>query len=78
MSVRPVQTGEFYVVLSGIGPVDAIINEVQGQPIGPGDLFLHYDASVGTVHPNSPNVRVVAPVGPVQIPKQKDLVLSHI
>lgn len=78
MSVGAVQTGKFYVVLSGVGPVDAIIDEVQGQPIGPGDLVLHDDTSVGTVHPDSPDVRVVSPVGPVQVPKQKGRVLSHV
>lgn len=71
MSVGAVQTGKFDVVLSGIGPVDAIIDKVQGQPIGPGDLLLHNDTSVATVHPDSPDVRVVAPVGPIQVPKQK-------
>lgn len=75
VSVGAVQTGKFDVVLSGIGPVDAIIDEVQGQPIGPGDLLLHDDASVATVHPDSPDVRVVAPVGPVQVPKEKGRVL---
>ncbi len=71
VSVGAVQAGKLNVVLPGIGPVYTVIDEVQGKSIGPRDLILYNDASVGAVHPDSPNVRVVAPVRPIQVPNQQ-------
>lgn len=68
MSVGSIHADKCNVVLSGVGPVDPVINEVQGQSIGPGDLILYNNTPVCTVHPDPSDVRVVAPVGPVQIP----------
>lgn len=70
VSVGAVQAGELDVVLPGIGPVDAVVYEVQREAVGPRDLVLHDDAAVGAVHPDSANVRVVSPVGPVQVPER--------
>lgn len=71
VSAGAIQAGELDVVLSGIGPVNAVVDEVQRQAIGPRDLILYDDTSVGAVHPNSANVRVVSPVRPVQVPNQQ-------
>lgn len=81
MPVGAVEAGKLNVVFSGIRPVDSVIYEVQGQSIGPRDLILDDDASVGAVHPNSPNVRVVPPVRPIQVPNQqggKDAVRASV
>lgn len=67
VSAGSVQAGKCNVILTGVCPVDAVINEVQGQTIGPSDLVLHNDTPVGAIHPNPPNVRAISPVGPVQI-----------
>lgn len=68
MSVGAVQAGELNVILPGVGPVDAVIDEIQRETVGPCDLVLHDDAAVGAVHPDSADVWVVSPVGPVQVP----------
>lgn len=68
MSVGSIQAGECNVVLSGVGPVDAVIDKVQCQAIGPRDLILHNDTPVGAIHPDPPYVGAVTPVWPVQVP----------
>lgn len=68
--VGTVQAGKLNVVLPGISPVYAVIDEVQSQSIGPGDLILDDDCSVVAIHPNSPNVRVITPVRPVKVSKE--------
>lgn len=65
VSVGSIQAGKCDVVLSSIGPVDAVIDKVQRQAIGPGDLILHNDTPVGAIHSNPPYVGAVTPVGPV-------------
>lgn len=62
VSVGSIQAGEFNVVLSGVGPVDSIINKVQSESIGPGYLILDDCASVSAVHPNAPNMRIIPPI----------------
>lgn len=62
VSVTPVQAGELDVVLSGIGPVDAVVDEVQSEAVGPGDPVLYNHSPVGAVHPYPPYVGVVTPV----------------
>lgn len=71
MSVRAIQAGKLNVVLPGIRPVYTVIDEVQGKSIGPGDLVLYDGTSVGAIHSDSPDVGVVTPVRPIQVPKQK-------
>lgn len=71
VSVGAVQAGKLNVVLPGICPVYTVIDEVQGQSVGPGDLILYDDTSVGAIHPDPPYMRVVPPVGPVQVPEQR-------
>lgn len=79
VSVGAVQTGKLNVVLPGIGPVYTVIDEVQGKSIGPCDLILYDDTSVGAVHPDSPDVRVVAPVRPIQVPNQQGIkIVLHL
>lgn len=73
VSVGAIQAGKLNVVLPGICPVYTVINEVQGKSIGPGDLVLYDGTSVGAVHPDSPNVGVVTPVRPIQVPMQKGM-----
>lgn len=65
VSVGSIQAGKCNVVLSSISPVDTVINKVQRQTIGPGDLILHNDTSVGAIHPDPSYVGVVTPVWPV-------------
>lgn len=65
VSAGSIQAGKCNVVLSSISPVDTVINKVQRQTIGPGDLILHNDTSVGAIHPDPPYVGVVTPVRPV-------------
>lgn len=65
MSAGSIQAGKCNVVLSCVCPVDAIVDKVQRQAIRPGDLLLYNNTPVGAVHPDSPYVWVVAPVGPV-------------
>lgn len=65
MSVGSVQAGKCDVVLSSIGPVDAIVHKVQRKAIGPRDLILHNHTPVCAVHTDPPNVRAVSPVRPV-------------
>lgn len=67
VSTGPIQAGKCNVIFTGVCPVDAVINEVQSQAIGPSDLILHNDTPIGAIHPNPPNVRVISPVRPVQI-----------
>lgn len=62
VSAGSIQAGECDVVLPSISPVDAVINKVQREAIGPRDLILHDDSPVGAVHPNPPYVGGVTPV----------------
>lgn len=71
MPVRSIQAGKLNVILPRVGPVDPVIDEVQGEAVGPGDLALHNVAPVGAIHANPANVRLIPPVRPVQIPTQK-------
>lgn len=65
VSAGSIQAGKCDIVLSCICPVDAIVDKIQCQAVGPGDLLFHNNTPVGAVHPDPPYVRVVAPVGPV-------------
>lgn len=78
VSAGAIQAGKLYVVFPGISPVDAVINEVQGESIGPSDLIFHDDTSVRAIHPNPPNVWTVTPVWPVQVPNKQGIVLVYI
>lgn len=66
MPAGTIQTGKLNVVLSGISPVDAAVNVVQGEAIRPSDLGVHYDAPVCAIHAYLANQGVVTPVCPVQ------------
>ena len=72
MSVGSVQASELDVVLTGVGPVDAVVDKVQREAVGPGDLVLHDHAPVGAVHADPPDVRDVPPVRPVQVAGHQD------
>lgn len=63
--VGTIQASKFNVVLSGISPVDAAVNIVQSEAIGPCDLGLHNDTPVGTIHAYLANQGMVTPVSPV-------------
>lgn len=69
MSVGAIEAGKLNVVLPGVRPVNTIIDEVQGQSVGPSDFVLYDHAPVGAVHADPPNVRVITPVWPVQEPE---------
>ena len=68
VSVGSVQAGKLDVVFPSVGPVDAVVDEVEREAVGPGDLVLHDHAAVAAVHPDPPDVGVVSPVRPVQVP----------
>lgn len=68
VSVGSIQAGECDVVLPGVGPVDAVVDKVQRQAVGPRDLILHDDTPVGAVHADPADVWAVSPVRPVQEP----------
>lgn len=72
VSAGTVQASKSYVVFTSVSPVDAIINEVQSQAVGPGYLVLNDNASVSAVHSNATDVRDVSPVWPVQIAGKTD------
>lgn len=72
MSAGSVQAGECDVVLPSIGPVDAVVDKVQSQAVGPRDLVLHNDAPVGAIHANPADVGAVTPVRPVQVPAESE------
>lgn len=63
--VGTIQAGKFNIVLPGIGPVDAAVNVVQGEAVGPGDLGVHDDAPVGAIHAYLANKGMITPVCPV-------------
>lgn len=68
VSVSSIQAGEGDVILSSVGPIDAVVDKVQREAVGPRDLVLHNHLPVGAVHPDPADVRAIAPVGPIQVP----------
>lgn len=60
-----IQAGKCYIVLPGVSPVNAVIDEVQCETVGPCDLILHNHRPVSSVHSNPSDVGAVTPVGPV-------------
>lgn len=62
VSVGSIQAGKGDVVLSSIGPVDAVIDKVEREAIGPGDFILHDGTPVGAIHPDPSYVWGVTPV----------------
>lgn len=62
MSIGSIQAGKSNVVFPGIGPVDAVINKIQSQTIGPSDLVFYNNTPVGAIHPNPSYMGGVSPV----------------
>ena len=48
----------------GISPVDVIDSVIDGESVGPDDVFGDEDAAVGTVEIGPFDTRLMAPVGP--------------
>ena len=59
---------EINEVQFGVGEVNPLGGNVQGQTIGPVDLGADDNLSVGAVHTNPLNPRVLPPVGPEEPP----------
>lgn len=65
--VGAIQAGKLDVVLPCISPIDAAVDVVQGEAIGPSYLGVNDDAAVGAIHADLPDQGVVPPVCPVQV-----------
>lgn len=70
-AVAPVQIGLLNDMVLGVHPVHAAASVVDGEAVGPEKVRVRDDAPVGSVHVGILDARCVAPVGPVDLPKER-------
>lgn len=69
-AVASVQVGLLNDVVLGVHPVHAAASVVYGEAVGPEKVCVCNDAPVGSVHVGILDARCVAPVSPVDLPKE--------
>ena len=67
-AVRAVNVGGADQVELGIDPVDLLLDEVEGDAVGPVDALAHDRVPVGAVHARALDLGLLAPVRPKQPP----------
>lgn len=55
----------------GVCPVELLLLEVDGQSVGPIDLVVYDDLSIGAIHSRPLYSRLLPPVGPIHVPEKK-------
>lgn len=65
LPVPPIQVGPLDDMVLSIHPVHPVPGIVDGQPVGPEEVRIGNDASIGTIHAGVFNARCVAPICPV-------------
>lgn len=68
---RTVQVGTVDKAELGVGPVELLLLQVDGQPVGPVNVGVHYDLPGAAVHPRPLDSRCLAPVCPVHVPNKE-------
>ena len=66
LAARAVVVAEVDEVQLGVGKVDALVGDVEGETVGPLDLGADDRLTVCSVHANSLQTWELAPVGPEQ------------
>lgn len=56
----------------GVGPVELLLLEVDGQSVGPIDLLVDNDLSIAAIHSRPFYSRLLPPVGPIHVPEKKN------
>lgn len=69
-AVASVQVGLLDDMVLGVHPVHAAASVVYGEAVGPEKVCVCNDAPVGSVHVGILDARCVAPVSPVDLPKE--------
>lgn len=67
---RAIQVGTVDEAELGVGPVELLLLQVDGQPVGPVDVGVHDDFAGTAVHACSLDSRCLAPVRPVHVPNE--------
>lgn len=69
-AVASIQVGLLNDMVLGVHPVHAAASVVYGEAVGPEKVCVCNDAPVGSIHVGILDARCVAPVGPVDLPKE--------
>lgn len=56
----------------GVGPVELLLLEVDGQSVRPIDLLVDNDLSIAAIHSRPFYSRLLPPVGPIHVPVKKN------
>lgn len=67
---RTIQVGTVDKAELGVGPVELLLLQVDGQPVGPVNVGVHYDFPGAAIHPCPLDSRCLAPVCPVHVPDE--------
>ena len=54
----------------GVGPVQLLLLQVNGQPVGPVNVRVHDDLPGAAIHPCALDPRCLSPVCPVHVPNE--------
>ncbi len=77
LSVLAIQVSSFNDVVFGVHPVHTVTGVVNGKSIGPEEVRIRNYFAIRAVHVGIFNAWHISPVGPVNLPKDRALVIRN-